>query len=124
MMNTLEIGKKLVELCREGKNEEAVNTLLADDVVSVEAGAPPGQSAETVGIEAKRGKQKWWFDNHTIHDSKVEGPWPHGDKFIVRFTYDVTFKPANMRFTMEEAALYTVANGKIVKEEFFYHMGG
>ena len=37
-MNTLEIGKKLVELCREGKNEEAVNTLLADDVVSVEAG--------------------------------------------------------------------------------------
>jgi hypothetical protein len=28
-MNTLEIGKKLVELCREGKNEEAVNTLVA-----------------------------------------------------------------------------------------------
>jgi len=24
---------------------------------------------------------------------------------------------------MDEAALYTVANGKIVQEEFFYHMG-
>jgi hypothetical protein len=110
-MDTLEIGKKLVELCREGKNEEAVNTLLADEVVSVE------------GIEGVRGKGAWWRENHEIHSAKVEGPWPNGDKFIVRFTYEVTFKPQNMRFTMEEAALYTVANGKIVKEEFFYNMG-
>jgi ketosteroid isomerase-like protein len=123
MMNTLEIGKKLVELCREGKNEEAVNTLLADDVVSVEAGGPPGTDPMTKGIEGVRGKGVWWRENHDIHSAKVEGPWPNGDKFIVRFTYDVTFKPQNMRFTMEEAALYTVANGKIVKEEFFYHMG-
>ena len=122
-MNTLEIGKKLVELCREGKNEEAVNTLLADDVVSVEAGAPPGQNATTNGIEGVRGKGVWWRENHEIHSAKVEGPWPNGDKFIVRFSYDVTFKPAKQRFIMEEAALYTVANGKIVKEEFFYHMG-
>jgi ketosteroid isomerase-like protein len=35
----------------------------------------------------------------------------------------VTFKPDNKRFTMDEAALYTVANGKVVKEEFFYTMG-
>ena len=122
-MNTLEIGKKLVKLCREGKNEEAVNTLLADDVVSVEAGAPPGQNATTNGIEGVRGKGVWWRENHEIHSAKVEGPWPNGDKFIVRFSYDVTFKPAKQRFIMEEAALYTVANGKIVKEEFFYHMG-
>ncbi|MEO6291682.1 MAG: nuclear transport factor 2 family protein [Burkholderiaceae bacterium] len=122
-MNTLDIGKKLVELCREGKNEEAVNTLLADDVVSVEAGGPPGADPVTKGIEGVRGKGVWWRENHEIHSAKVEGPWPNGDKFIVRFTYDVTFNPQNKRFTMEEAALYTVANGKIVKEEFFYNMG-
>jgi SnoaL-like domain len=122
-MNTLDIGKKLVELCRAGKNEEAVNTLLADDVVSVEAGAPPGQDASIKGIEGVRSKGVWWRENHEIHSAKVEGPWPNGDKFIVRFTYDVTFKPQSMRFTMEEAALYTVANEKIVKEEFFYTMG-
>ena len=27
------------------------------------------------------------------------------------------------RMKMEEAALYTVKDGKIVEEEFFYHMG-
>ena len=37
-MNTLEIGQKMVELCREGKNDEAVNTLFSADIVSVEAG--------------------------------------------------------------------------------------
>jgi ketosteroid isomerase-like protein len=122
-MNTLEIGQKMVELCREGKNDEAIKTLFSKDIVSVEAGAPPGQDATTKGMEAVLGKGKWWVDNHIVHDAKAEGPWPNGDKFIVRFTYDVTFKPENKRFTMDEAALYTVANGKVVKEEFFYTMG-
>jgi ketosteroid isomerase-like protein len=122
-MNTLEIGKKLVELCREGKNDEAVNTLYSADIVSVEAGAPPGQEATTKGIAGVLGKGKWWFDNHIVHSAKTEGPWPHGDRFIVRFTYDVTFKETGKRFTIDEAALYTVANGKVVKEEFFYTMG-
>ena len=122
-MNTLEIGKKLVELCRAGKNEEAVNTLFSADIVSVEAGGLPGTDPVTKGIEGVLGKGKWWMDNHIVHDAKAEGPWPHGDRFIVRFTYDVTFKPENKRFVMDEAALYTVANGKVVKEEFFYSMG-
>ena len=122
-MNTYEIGQKMVELCRQGKNDEAIKTLFSDDIVSVEAGAPPGQEATTKGMAAVLGKGKWWVDNHIVHDAKAEGPWPNGDRFIVRFTYDVTFKPENKRFVMDEAALYTVANGKVVKEEFFYTMG-
>jgi ketosteroid isomerase-like protein len=121
-MNTFEIGKKLVELCREGKNDEAVNTLFSAEIVSVEADAPPGQDGTTKGISGVLGKGKWWMDNHHIHSANVEGPWPHGDRFIVRFSYDVTFKPDNKRFNMDEAALYTVADGKVVKEEFFYSM--
>jgi hypothetical protein len=35
---------------------------------------------------------------------------------------DVTFKPQSKRFTMEEIAVYKVANGKIAYEEFFYNM--
>ena len=41
--------------------------------------------------------------------------------------YDVTAKVgprAGQRMKMEEAGLYTVKNGKIVQEEFFYSMGG
>jgi ketosteroid isomerase-like protein len=68
-------------------------------------------------------KGKEWMANHEVHSAKVEGPWPHGDKFIVRFTYDVTNKPSGKRFNMDEAALFTVVGDKIVREEFFYAMG-
>ena len=30
---------------------------------------------------------------------------------------------AGKRMNLDEAALYTVKDGKIVQEEFFYHMG-
>jgi ketosteroid isomerase-like protein len=41
----------------------------------------------------------------------------------VRFTYDVTNKPSGNRMKTDEIAVYTVGEGKIVKEEFFYDMG-
>jgi len=121
-MTTLEIGKQLVEFCRSGKNDECQVKLYADDIVSVEAGAPPGQSPEAKGIEAIRAKSKWWAENHEVHSAEVEGPYPHGDRFAVVFKYDVTFKPANKRFPMHEVALYTVKDDKITREEFFYAM--
>ncbi|HTR50868.1 MAG TPA: nuclear transport factor 2 family protein [Kofleriaceae bacterium] len=122
-MTTMEIGKQLVELCGKGKNEEAMKSLYAKDIVAIEAGAPPGMSPESKGLDAVLGKSKWWADNHIVHSAKVEGPWPHGDRFAVRFTYDITQKATNKRVTMDEIALYTIANGKIVREEFFYAMG-
>jgi hypothetical protein len=123
-MNTLEVGKKLVELCNQGKNDEAIEALYSHDIVSVEAGAPPGESAEKRGIEAIRGKSKWWFDNHIVHSAKSEGPFPNGDRFAVRFTYDITAKHMNnLRLVMDEVGLFTVKDGKIVREEFFYSMG-
>lgn len=123
-MSTMDIAKKYVELCKTHQNHAILETLFSPDIVSVEAGAPPGKSAEVKGVKAVAEKGKEWMTNHEVHSAKVEGPWPNGDKFIVRFTYDVTNKPSGQRFTMDEAALFTVAGDKIVREEFFYSMGG
>ena len=123
-MTTKDIANKLVELCKQGKNEEAVNTLFAADAISVEASAPPGGSAESKGIAAIKAKGEWWMNNHEIHSASIRGPWPHDDRFVVGYTYDVTNKPSGKRMTLDEVGLYTVTNGKIVKEEFFYDMGG
>ena len=122
-MTTFEVGKKLVELCKQGKNHEALETLYAKDIVSVEAATMPGMSPESRGLEAVLAKSKWWADNNEVHSGTCDGPFPMGDRFIVRFTYDVTFKPANERRKLDEAALYTVKDGKIVREEFFYGTG-
>lgn len=119
-MTAHEIGKKYVALCKEGKNDECLDTLFAKDAVSVEAGAPPGMERTAKGLDAIRAKGKWWTDNHTVHGAEVSGPFPHDDRFAVRFLYDFTHKPSGRRMTMEEVGLFTVKDGKITREEFFY----
>lgn len=126
MSTTLDVGKRLVELCRQGKEREAMETLYAPSIVSMEAMSTPAMPARMEGLPAIRKKGEWWEQNHDIHSRQAEGPWPHGDRFVVRFKYDVTAKSGPMagkRMQLDEAALYTVKDGKIVQEEFFYDMG-
>jgi ketosteroid isomerase-like protein len=47
------------------------------------------------------------------------GPFLHGDQFAVRFTLDVT-QPNGERTVMEEVGVYTVRDGKITEERFFF----
>jgi ketosteroid isomerase-like protein len=121
-MTTHEVANALVKLCSEGKLEEAMKALYSPDIVSVEAGAPPGGSREAKGLAAVKAKSEFWIANHDIHSFTVEGPLVAGSHFTVVFKMDVTFKPQNRRFQMEEVAVYKVADGKIVNEEFFYSM--
>jgi ketosteroid isomerase-like protein len=126
MDSTMEVGQKLVAFCKAGKNLDAVNALYAQDVESSEVHSMPEFPQTMKGIDAIRKKNQWWVENHEIHGGDALGPWPHGDRFIVHFKFDVTAKTGPMagkRMQMEEAGLYAVKNGKIVKEEFFYHMG-
>jgi hypothetical protein len=121
-MNTREVADTLVQLCSQGKFDEAAARLYSPDIVSVEAGAPPGQSRESKGIDAVKAKGEWWVANHEVHSSTVEGPLVAGPYFAVTFKLDVTFKPESRRFKLEEIGVYKVADGKIVREEFFYSM--
>jgi ketosteroid isomerase-like protein len=121
-MTTQEVADKLAKLCKQGKFHEAMESLYSPDIVSMEAGAPPGQSREAKGIAAVKAKGEWWNANHEVHGVTVEGPIVAGAHFAVTFKMDATFKPDNRRFMMEEVAVYKVADGKIVYEQFFYSM--
>lgn len=120
MKTTMEIAQQLVAFCREGKDQECLDTLYTDTAVSVEAGAMPGMDREAKGKAAIRAKGQWWYSNHEMHSAKVTGPWPHDDRFIVGFEMDVTFKPTGQRTQMTEMGLYFVKDGLIVREEFYY----
>lgn len=124
-MQTLEIGKSIAALCREHKFLEAVEQHYAADVVSVEGAGAPGMEQRMEGIDAIRGKNQWWVANHELHAMDVEGPFcsEGSSQFAMRYGIDVTNKASGERTKMTEVALYTVENGKIVEERFFYAMG-
>ena len=122
-MTAAEIGNAYVALCKQGKFDECLDELFAEDAVSVEAWAPPGVDPTASGLSAIRAKGNAWARDHEIHSAEVSGPYPNGDRFAVRFVLDVTNKPSKRRMSMDEIALFTVENGKISREEFFYSAG-
>jgi hypothetical protein len=48
---------------------------------------------------------------------------PHDDRFAVRFLLDVTNTQSGERKTVDEIGIFTVVDGKITREEFFYPVG-
>ena len=122
-MSVNEIANRYVALCKENRHAEILDELFAQDAVSVEAFAPPGADPVASGLAAIRGKSEWWNANHEVHKAEVTGPYPNGDRFAVRFSYDITHKPSGKRMSMDEVELFTVESGKISREEFFYQAG-
>lgn len=117
-MNTEEVATKVVELCRKQAWKEAVDTLYANNIVSVEARTMDGSSPETRGIEGVHKKVEWWTNNMEVHSFKVSGPFVAHDRFVVQHDVDVTDKESKKRFQMSEVGVYSVKDGKIVREEF------
>ena len=119
----MKIANQLVAYHREGKQAQGLSELYAADAVSVEAMAMPGTpGAESAGLEAIRGKHAWWEGAMEVHSSSAEGPFLHGpDRFAVIFEADATNRETQERNQMREVGVYTVRDGKIVREEFYYN---
>jgi SnoaL-like domain len=112
-MNTQEVAEKVVEFVRKRAWYEALDTLYDNDVVSVEATAP-----ENRGKEAVRTKVDWWVDAMEVHSFNADGPFVSHDRFVVIYDADVSEKKSKNRRKLSEVGVYTVKNGKIIREEF------
>lgn len=117
-MTTQEVAQKVVELTRKQAWREAIDSLYDKDIVSLEARTMDGSSPETRGIEGVRAKTEWWTNNMQVHNHKVSGPFVAHDRFVVQYDVDVTEKNSGHRMQLSEVGVYTVKNGKIVREEF------
>ncbi len=117
-MDIKEIAADCVAMAKAGQLDAIGEKYWAEDVVSIEAMAGPMQRVE--GIAAVRGKGEWWNGAHEVHSVETYGPYVNGDQFGVRWVMDVTQKESGQRFPMDELALFTLKDGKIVEERFFY----
>lgn len=115
-MSLRTIGRQLVDLCNQGKNFDVMETMYAPDIVSVE-----GDGAETVGQGPVIQKSRVWQGKNVIHSEKLRGPYFNGqNQFAVHFTFEITRNATGERLTLEEVGVYTLKDGKIVREQFFY----
>ena len=118
MKSTKEIAEKVVELVRKQAWHEALDTPYDKDIVSVEAYPGANGSPETRGADGVRGKIDWWVKAMEIHSFKADGPFVGHDRFVVQYDADITEKSSNERRQISEVGVYTVKDGKIVREEF------
>lgn len=117
-MNTEEIAKRLVELCREAKWETAQKELYATDAVSIEPEATPAFEKETRGLPAiiEKGR-KFSAMVETMHALSVSDPLVSDNAFACTMRLDMTMKGQG-RMNMGELCVYEVKDGKIVLEQF------
>lgn len=123
-MTNPEVAARLVALCSEFQNFAAMDELYADDIVSLEGQPNSGGKTATSGKQAVIDKSKAWAAAHEIHGASIEGPFLSSDGFAVIFDFEVTPKATGIRTKLREIAVYTVNQGLIVREEFFYGANG
>ena len=118
-MTTQEIANRLVALCSEGNYEQAQRELYATDANSIEPASAEGMQS-VAGLEAIIAKgHQFQAMVQQVHGSSIGGPLVAGNQIAITIGLDVTFKDGN-RMNMNEIAMYTVKDGKIVQEQFFY----
>lgn len=118
-MSTNEIAKRLAELCRQGKWEQAQKELFADEAVSIEPHATPAFEKETKGLNAifEKGRK---FDEmvEQLHRVDISEPLTTGNTIAFKLIMEVTMK-GRPKETWEELCVYQVKDGKIISEQFF-----
>ena len=122
-MSIQEIANKWKEYCSTGQWEKALGELYSEEAVSVEMTGAEGFPERVEGMPAIIEKAEQWNGMvEEFHGVEISEPIVAGDHFAATMVMDVTMK-GQPRGKMEEIALYRVADGKIVSEQFFYPLG-
>jgi SnoaL-like domain len=115
-MTTKEIADRLVALNRANDHLTAYRELYAPNVVSIENWGPTPDRYEGMEAIAKKG-ETWMATVAEMHSMSCSEPLVADNSFAVTFTMDITYKEMG-RINATEMAIYKVADGKIVSEEF------
>jgi hypothetical protein len=113
-----EIGAAVVEAFNDHRPDiQLWDQFWSDDVESIEG---IGVSLAWRGRDAMQAKGENWMAEHTIHSASADGPFVGATGFAIRFHMDVEEKSTGNRVLMEEIGVYSVRNGRVVREEFMY----
>jgi len=114
----MEVGSRLVTLFNAGQVAEC-EALWDSSIVSCEG---VGVGLEWGGRRAVEAKNAEWSSKHTMLGGAAEGPFVGSTGFSVKFRLHVKVNETGAEMVMNEVGVYTVRDGKIVREEFMYGM--
>lgn len=118
-MTVEQVAARLADYCRNEQFTQALEELYADHAVSIEPFEFPGFDKETKGLKSMIEKDKKFSAMvESRHGSTVSEPLVAGNAFCFVLTMDMKMKGRD-REKLTELCVYTVANGKIVSEQFF-----
>jgi ketosteroid isomerase-like protein len=117
MPNIAQLDAELNDLIRQGKALEAFERFYADDVVMME------NDQAFVGKDVNRKREQEFFGNiKEVHAASIGATAVGGNVSFCEQSFDATFVDGT-RIRMEEVAVRTWKDGKIIKERFYYKGG-
>ena len=116
-----DVARDFTAMLRLGQFAAAGDAWWADDVTSIEPKDLPGGIAAVVsGIEATRSKCHIRFNAAHIDDLSIDGPFVTGNQFALFLDMMIIGGADRALGPFSEIALYTVRDGRISEERYFY----
>ena len=116
-----DVARDFTAMLRLGQFEAAGEAYWADDVTSVEPmDLPGGFPAKVTGIAATRSKCNARFNAARIDELSIDGPFVTGDQFALFIDMMIAGRAGEEARPFSEIALYTIRDGRISEERYFY----
>ncbi|MBC8142823.1 MAG: nuclear transport factor 2 family protein [Armatimonadetes bacterium] len=113
---TEEIAQKLVAYLGENANVAAIDALYDDAIETVEADPVRTRS----GKATVRASMQGFADTHSFRYTHISEPLVSGSNFALHLRFEATNTASGQGFAVDEIGVYTVKEGHIVREQFFY----
>lgn len=119
--NIADIANKYAAMLAAGKALAAAQKYWADDIICFAPDEPPSdQPVLATGKAAALARLALWLDGNATNEVLIDGPFITGDQFALFIDMEVTCRATGARKPFCEIATYTVREGQIVEERFFY----
>lgn len=116
-----DVARNFTAMLRLGQFEAAGETFWSPDVTSAEPAALSGAIPVSVSvIAAVRAKCSARFGAARIDDLGIDGPFVTGDQFALFLDMLITDPASGRAEPFTEIAIFTVRDGRIIEERFFY----
>lgn len=121
MPTIYELARDFTALLRAGQFAAAGEQFWARDVISIEpTDQPDGVGTTVSGFVAVRNRCAARFGASCIDEIGIDGPFITGDQFALFLDLVLVDPASGVRQPLSEIATYTVRDGQIAEERYFY----